>query len=88
MVGNHAVAACCIDDDGLSACRVAMCRDGVERARQLVFGAGVVIGGGRSEVHGEVERYGAVAALCARSDVGGRGGGGVDRVVPRELVAG
>ena len=33
VVCNHAVAARCIDDDGLSARRVAMCRDGVERAR-------------------------------------------------------
>ena len=45
-----------------------MCSDGMERARQLVLGAGIVIGGSRRAVHGEVERHGAVAALGARSD--------------------
>ena len=88
MVGNHAVAARRIDHSGLGVGGIAMCRYGMERARQLVLGAGVVIGGRRSEVHGEVERHGAVAALGACSDVGGGGGGGVNRVIPRELVAG
>ena len=39
-------------------------------------------------VHRQVERHGAVATLGACSDVCGCGGGGVNRVVPRELVAG
>ena len=65
-----------------------MCRDGVERARQLVLGAGVVIGGGGSVVHRQVECHRTVAALGACGDEGGRGGDGVEGVVPGKLVAG